>query len=444
MTEDSPLSGLTSFTDAPVIRIRALAPFSVRSFRFQWPADLTTAWAFEMENIILSWYILVETGSVLLLAAYGALQFIGTLLSPLFGVMGDRFGARNVLCIMRSFYTLRAIAMMTFALTGSLDPVKVFILAGLMGLVRPSDNAMRHALIAHNLPGRMMISGMSLARTTMDSSKIVGALTGAAVAAVFGIGTSYAFVSVCYAVSLVFTIAIGSSVVVTSASSLPPASPSHHTAEKPTRRASPWRDIVDSMIYVWNNKPVLAAIAVAFLANATAWPMMNGLMPYVARDIYHIDRIGLGYLMACMGGGALIGSMVLSRGLGAMSPGRVMIISGVVWHLILLAFAYNTDPYFGMVLIFAAGYTQSYCSVPIISVLARLTDASFRGRVMGLRMLVVYALPLSLLSSGPLIEWFGFAFAMTPYFFIGIVGMVWIGWYWRTDLWDPAAPANAR
>ena len=44
-----------------------LAPFRVRSFRFQWPADLATSWAFEMETLILGWYVLTETGSVLLL-----------------------------------------------------------------------------------------------------------------------------------------------------------------------------------------------------------------------------------------------------------------------------------------------------------------------------------------------------------------------------------------
>ena len=47
--------------------IAALAPFRVRSFCFQWPGDLLTSWAFEMEGLILGWYILVETGSVGLL-----------------------------------------------------------------------------------------------------------------------------------------------------------------------------------------------------------------------------------------------------------------------------------------------------------------------------------------------------------------------------------------
>jgi hypothetical protein len=51
-----------------------LAPFQVRSFRFQWPADLLTSWGIEMENLVLGWYILVETGSVLALTLFWALH----------------------------------------------------------------------------------------------------------------------------------------------------------------------------------------------------------------------------------------------------------------------------------------------------------------------------------------------------------------------------------
>ena len=45
-------------------RPSALAPFRIRNYRFQWPADLLTSWAFEMETLILGWYVLVETGAV--------------------------------------------------------------------------------------------------------------------------------------------------------------------------------------------------------------------------------------------------------------------------------------------------------------------------------------------------------------------------------------------
>ena len=50
---------------APAARASALAPFRVRSFRFQWTADLATSWAFEMETLILGWYILAATGSAI-------------------------------------------------------------------------------------------------------------------------------------------------------------------------------------------------------------------------------------------------------------------------------------------------------------------------------------------------------------------------------------------
>src|SRR5213076_1199624 len=50
----------------------ALAPFRIRSYRFQWSADLLTSWAFEMETLVLGWYVMVNTGSVLLLTAFGA------------------------------------------------------------------------------------------------------------------------------------------------------------------------------------------------------------------------------------------------------------------------------------------------------------------------------------------------------------------------------------
>ena len=52
-------------------RSNLAAPFAVRSFRYQFPADLLTSWGVEMEVLILGWFILVETGSVLLLTLYG-------------------------------------------------------------------------------------------------------------------------------------------------------------------------------------------------------------------------------------------------------------------------------------------------------------------------------------------------------------------------------------
>src|ERR1051325_311151 len=84
------------------------SPFQVRSFRFQWPADLATSWAFEMEALILGWYVLSATGSVRQLVVLAALAWLGSLFSPFFGLAGDRLGHRTVLCATRAIYAVLA------------------------------------------------------------------------------------------------------------------------------------------------------------------------------------------------------------------------------------------------------------------------------------------------------------------------------------------------
>src|SRR5688500_19715199 len=120
------------------------SPFSVRSFRFQWPADLATSWAFEMEALILGWYILEATGSVQQLVLVAALAWLGSLFSPFFGLLGDRIGHRTLLGITRGLYAVLAAVLAALTLADALLPWRVFVIAALAGLLRPSDMVMRH------------------------------------------------------------------------------------------------------------------------------------------------------------------------------------------------------------------------------------------------------------------------------------------------------------
>jgi len=76
-----------------------------------------------MEMLILGWYVLVETGSVLLLTLFASLNYVGTLIAPMFGVVGDRIGHRDLLAMMRATYAVLAATLMTLALTGWLSPL---------------------------------------------------------------------------------------------------------------------------------------------------------------------------------------------------------------------------------------------------------------------------------------------------------------------------------
>ena len=185
-----------------------LAAFRVRSFRFQWPADLLTSWAFEMETLILGWYVMVQTGSVLLLTLFGSAQFLGTLAAPMFGVLGDRVGGRLMLCAMRAIYAAVALAVMLLAFSGRLTPAWAIALAALNGVVRPNDLVMRNALIGETIPPDHLMGALGMSRATMDSARVGGALAGAGLSTMLGIGLTYLFVTCFYLASLALTFGV--------------------------------------------------------------------------------------------------------------------------------------------------------------------------------------------------------------------------------------------
>ena len=50
----------------------------------------------------------------------------------------------------------------------------------MMGLVRPSDITMRNLLVGETMPSELLMRAMGVSRTTADSARVVGALSGAA------------------------------------------------------------------------------------------------------------------------------------------------------------------------------------------------------------------------------------------------------------------------
>ena len=413
------LYGVTTILHAP-----ALAPFRVRSFRFQWPADLATSWAFEMETLILGWYVLVETGSVLWLTVFGALQFVGTLIAPLFGVVADRSGRRFVLSAMRAVYLACAAVLMALALADVLTPVLVLVIAFVAGQVRPSDVSMRTALIGDTVPGEVLTNALGLSRITMDSARIAGALTGAGLFAALGIGPAYVFVTGFYIVAFVLTLGVAGPRLL---SSDPDASSA--------RRLAPWQELKEGLAFVRDTPIVLALMLLAFLVNLTAYPIVMGLLPHVAKQIYAIDEIGLGHLVAAFAIGALAGSIAMTLTGGPARRGRFMLLCIVAWYALAFVFALQDAKWPGFWFLVAAGVAQTMGMIALSVILLNVTPERFRGRVMGVRILAVYGLPLGLLGYGVLIDWFGFLAAASTCTLASIAVVAAVGWRWRREIW---------
>ena len=390
----------------------AFDAFRVRSFRFQWSADLLTSWAFEMETLVLGWYVMVNTGSVLLLTAFGALQFLGTLAAPMFGVLGDRLGGRVMLCAMRAIYAILAALLAGLALAGLLTPVWVLVVTALAGIVRPNDLVMRNSLIGETIPPDHLMGALGMSRATMDSARVGGALAGAGLSAMLGVGLTYVAVTALYVASLALTFGVAQ--------------------RRPAPRGSSrWRELTDGVVRVLTLPELSAMMLLAFLINLTAYPVSGGLLPYVAQRVYHVDATGLGWLVASFAFGGLLASLTMVLTGGPRHPERATLIYTAIWYALLIAFGHLRHLGAGLLTLLVAGFVQNVAMISMTATLLAAAGEGFRGRVMGVRTLAVYGLPLGLIGCGLLIERIGYPLTISVAAALGLLFTALIGVRWR-------------
>ena len=382
-----------------------------------------------MEALILGWYVLAATGSVQQLVLFGALAWAGTLFSPFFGIAGDRVGVRTLLCVTRGIYAVLAAALMLLTLSGTLAMWHVFSIAAIAGLLKPSDMAMRHVLVGQTMRPDMLMGALGISRTTSDTARIAGALAGTGGVALIGMGPAYAVVAAVYFAALLLSLGV--------------AGPVQHAAEK-VAQVNPLAGLMQAVRYVGGKPDLLGALGVAFLVNLLAFPFVLGLLPYVAKDVYDIGQTGHGYLAAAFATGALAGSMLVGSNRLPLRAGRAMLWGAAAWFMAILLFGQNRSLGPGLALLFAAGFMQSLCLTPLAGVMLRSSSEEMRGRVMGLRMLAIWGLPLGLLAAGPLIAHLGYSASTVIYGGLGLAATLAIGYYWRQALWHRSAVANSN
>lgn len=376
-----------------------------------------------MEVLILGWFVLATTGSVQQLVLFGALAWVGTLFSPFFGIAGDRIGVRALLCVTRGIYALLAGVLMLLTLNDSLAPWHVFAIAAIAGLLKPSDTAMRYVLVGQTIRPEYLMGALGISRTTSDTARIAGALAGTGGVALIGMGPAYAVVTAVYVAAFLLSLGV--------------AGPSPHPDEEKTAPVNPLLGLMQALRYVGGKPDLLGALSIAFLVNLLAFPIFLGLLPYVAKDVYVIGQTGLGYLAAAFATGALAGSLLLGANRLRLRAGRAMLWSTVAWFLAILLFGQTRSMALGLGLLFSAGFVQSLCMTPLAGIMLRSSSDEMRGRVMGLRMLAIWGLPLGLLAAGPLIASVGYSASTVIYGGLGLAATIFIGYRWRHALWHP-------
>ena len=83
-----------------------LRSFRLPNFRMMWFSDATASSAEQMEFLVLAWYVLTETNSPFLVGLFAALRFTGTLFSPYYGILVDRYDRKRLLAGARMVFAV--------------------------------------------------------------------------------------------------------------------------------------------------------------------------------------------------------------------------------------------------------------------------------------------------------------------------------------------------
>ena len=113
-----------------------------------------------------------------------------------------------------------------------------------------------------------------------------------------------------------------------------------------------------------------------------------------------------------------------------------MLIYTAIWYAILFGFGHLRSMGPGLVALLVAGFVQSIAMIAMTANLLNASDERFRARVMGVRTLAIYGMPLGLMASGVLIERVGYPSTISAFAAVGLVFTLLIGIRWRASLWQ--------
>jgi sugar phosphate permease len=119
-----------------------------------------------------------------------------------------------------------------------------------------------------------------------------------------------------------------------------------------------------------------------------------------------------------------------------------MVASAALWFIVLFTFGQTRSLPLGLAFLFLSGVLQSFCVTPLATVILRGASPDMRGRVMGMRILAIWGLPLGLLAAGPIIAYAGYTACTALYAATGLAATALIATRWRSALWDTTAAAN--
>ena len=303
------------------------------------------------------------------------------------GAIADRVPRHKLLATVEFMMAAFAVLMLVLILIDQLETWHIFAIAVIAGMVRVFQMPAAQSLVADTLPLERIGNGAAFNNLGRNIAMLLGPLLGGVLFNSYGAKGAYVAIAILYFLSGWVALYIRSSGVTTSAT---------ETKES----ESVVRSMVSGLKYVKGQQVLWATLCLALVIESSGWTFHTTLMPIFAKDVLDVDSTGLGLLLFAFGVGAVVASIGWAMVRNMRHVGKLMIASVIFWHVSILLFATSESFYISMAILTLTGAGFGSTQVFLLSSLLGNSLPEYRGRVISLRSLAIYAFALGSMTSG--------------------------------------------
>jgi MFS family permease len=363
---------------------RALRHKNYRLFSAGQCISLVGTW---MQYIAVSWLVYRLTNSAFML---GLVAFVGQLptfvISPLAGVLGDRYDRRRMLIVTQVLAMVQASILALLVLTHQIQVWHIIALSTFLGVINSFDMTIRQAFTVEMIEDREDLgNAIALNSTLMNGARLVGPAIAGLLIVSMGEG-------ICFLLNAVSYMAVIASLF---AMRIPPS-------ERAPVSRNIYHELREGFRYAANFSPIKWILLILSLISLLG-VSYQVLLPVFARDIFKGGANTMGFFMTMAGFGALGGAMFLAARKTVRGLPKIIAWTAGLFGATLVAFAFSKQYWFSMVILPISGFGMMVHMASCNTVLQTIVEEDKRGRIMSFyTMAFIGMMPFGSLLAGAL------------------------------------------
>lgn len=359
-----------------------------------------------MQRIAMPWLVYDITGSVFLL---GVVSFSGQIptfiLTPIAGVLTDRWSKYRVVLLAQILSLIQAFILAILCLSGTIQIWQIIVLAVGLGIVNAFEVPARQSFVIDMVEKKEDLgNAIALNSLIFNGARLIGPSIAGIILASSSAGVCFMINSVSY----VFVII-----------SLLMMTKIQKTGRK--NETHVFKELIDGFHYTFGYAPIKHLIILLTVSSLLGMSY-SVLMPVFTKEILHGGSHTYGFLMGAAGLGALMGAIFLASRESVIKLGRIVPFSAILFGISLIGLSFSRIFSVSLVLMFFIGLGMMTQTASSNTILQTITDDDKRGRVMGFySMAIMGTAPFGSLMAGSLAKIIG-----TPYtiLFVGTATII--------------------